>query len=130
SLHDALPIYARGRSVDEAFPTADEGRRCADEMLRCQGHSSRDVGKLELRGSGADPRVFVSTGSISCQPPPPPMRTTCDYLVIGSGIAGLSFALEAGRHGEVIIVTKRQSFESNTHYAQGGIDSVLDREDS
>jgi len=58
------------------------------------------------------------------------MRTTCDYLVIGSGIAGLSFALEAAQHGEVIIVTKRQSFESNTHYAQGGIASVLDREDS
>ena len=58
------------------------------------------------------------------------MRTTCDYLVIGSGIAGLSFALEAAKHGEVILVTKRQSFESNTHYAQGGIASVLDREDT
>ena len=61
---------------------------------------------------------------------PPPMRTTCDYLVIGSGVAGLSFALEAAQHGEVIIVTKRQAHESNTYYAQGGIASVLDREDS
>lgn len=58
------------------------------------------------------------------------MRTTCDYLVIGSGIAGLSFALEAAAHGEVILVTKRQSHESNTNYAQGGIATVLDREDS
>lgn len=58
------------------------------------------------------------------------MRKTCDYLVIGSGIAGLSFALEAAKHGEVIIVTKRQSHESNTNYAQGGIASVLDSDDS
>lgn len=58
------------------------------------------------------------------------MRTTCDYLVIGSGIAGLSFALEAAKHGEVILVTKRQSHESNTNYAQGGIATVLDAEDS
>lgn len=55
---------------------------------------------------------------------------TCDYLVIGSGIAGLSFALEAAAHGEVVLVTKRARDESNTKYAQGGIAAVLSPDDT
>lgn len=53
-----------------------------------------------------------------------------DFLVIGSGVAGLMFALEAARMGRVAIVTKRDAQESATSYAQGGIASVLDRADS
>ncbi|MDP9036617.1 MAG: L-aspartate oxidase [Myxococcota bacterium] len=58
------------------------------------------------------------------------MALTADYLVVGSGVAGLSFALEAAHHGEVLIVTKRSADESNTKYAQGGIAAVLSRQDS
>jgi L-aspartate oxidase len=58
------------------------------------------------------------------------VRTACDYLVIGSGIAGLSFALEACKHGDVIVATKRSADESNTKWAQGGIAAVLSKEDS
>ncbi len=47
-----------------------------------------------------------------------------DYLVIGSGVAGLSFALKAAQEGDVMIVTKGRIDECNTNYAQGGICSV------
>ena len=47
-----------------------------------------------------------------------------DFLVIGSGSAGLSFALKAAAHGHVIVVTKGELVECNTNYAQGGICSV------
>jgi len=53
-----------------------------------------------------------------------------DYLVIGSGIAGLSFALKASRHGSVAMITKKDRAESNTNYAQGGIACVWDETDS
>ncbi len=53
------------------------------------------------------------------------MRHTVDFLVIGSGIAGLTFALKVADHGKVLIVTKAEADESNTKYAQGGIAGVL-----
>jgi L-aspartate oxidase len=54
------------------------------------------------------------------------MRT--DFLVIGAGIAGLSFALRAARHGSVTVIAKGEAYESNTAWAQGGIASVLPEE--
>jgi L-aspartate oxidase len=53
-----------------------------------------------------------------------------DFLVIGSGVAGLTFALDVADHGEVTIVTKRSRDESNTRYAQGGIAAVVSEGDS
>lgn len=53
-----------------------------------------------------------------------------DFLVVGSGIAGLSFALKAAKHGKVLIVTKSNEDESNTKYAQGGVAVVVDKSDS
>jgi L-aspartate oxidase len=55
---------------------------------------------------------------------------TSDYLIIGSGIAGLSLALKAATRGSVTIVTKDQLPESSSAYAQGGIASVWSPEDS
>ncbi len=60
----------------------------------------------------------------------PPMPLCTDFLVIGSGVAGLSFALEAAATGDVLILTKRSADESNTKYAQGGIAAVLGAGDS
>jgi len=53
-----------------------------------------------------------------------------DFLVLGSGIAGLSFALKVAPNSRVAIVTKKSRAESNTNYAQGGIAAVTSKEDS
>lgn len=53
-----------------------------------------------------------------------------DFLIVGSGIAGLSFALKAAKLGKVLIVTKSNEDESNTKYAQGGVAVVTDHDDS
>jgi L-aspartate oxidase len=53
-----------------------------------------------------------------------------DFVVIGSGIAGLSFALKAAKHGSVAVITKRKGADSNTAWAQGGIACVTSDEDS
>ncbi len=53
-----------------------------------------------------------------------------DYLIIGSGIAGLSFALKACKSGSVSLITKRNLFDSSTGKAQGGIACVTDKNDT
>lgn len=55
---------------------------------------------------------------------------TYDYIVIGSGIAGLSFALKVATKGTVALVTKRKLADSNTAWAQGGVACVVSHEDS
>ena len=54
----------------------------------------------------------------------------CDYLIIGSGLAGLTAALHLSEHGKVVVATKKAPSESNSNYAQGGIAAVVADEDS
>ena len=56
-------------------------------------------------------------------------RVSCDYLIIGSGLAGLTAALKAAPYGRVIVITKTTADECNTRYAQGGIACVITEED-
>ena len=49
-----------------------------------------------------------------------------DFLVIGSGIAGMSYALKVAHKGKVALICKAGLEEANTYYAQGGIASVTD----
>jgi L-aspartate oxidase len=58
------------------------------------------------------------------------MEIRTDFLVIGSGIAGLCFAIKAADLGSVAIVTKKEKIESTTNMAQGGIAAVMDASDS
>src|SRR5437870_7177353 len=58
------------------------------------------------------------------------LRHQVDCLVLGSGIAGLCFAVQAARHGSVALLAKRSRSESNTAYAQGGIAAVFGPQDS
>jgi L-aspartate oxidase len=58
------------------------------------------------------------------------MEKKVDFLVLGTGLAGLSFALKVAEHGTVCIVTKTKLMETNTRYAQGGIAAVTYQPDS
>lgn len=58
------------------------------------------------------------------------MERKTDFLIIGSGIAGLSLAIKLSTLGTVAVVTKKEKNESNTNYAQGGIAAVTDETDS
>ena len=55
---------------------------------------------------------------------------TSDFLVIGAGVAGLSFALRAAEHGKVAVITKGKFLDCSSAKAQGGIAAVWDRNDS
>ncbi len=53
-----------------------------------------------------------------------------NFIIIGSGISGLNFALHAAQKGQVVLITKKELIDSNTNYAQGGIAAVLNKSDN
>ena len=58
------------------------------------------------------------------------MKLTSDYLVVGSGIAGLCYALSVADRGQVALITKREIATTATRLAQGGIAAVATSNDS
>ena len=55
---------------------------------------------------------------------------SCDFLVVGGGISGLTYALEVAEQGKVLVLFKKAVSDSSTWYAQGGIAAVQDEDDS
>ncbi len=70
------------------------------------------------------------TATISCLRGHFDLMKQFNYVIVGSGSAGLTFALKAAEHGSVAIITKRSKSDSNTAWAQGGIACVTSDEDS
>ncbi|HEV2473966.1 MAG TPA: FAD-binding protein, partial [Chthonomonadales bacterium] len=58
------------------------------------------------------------------------MVVDVDYLVIGSGLAGLTFALAVAPYGSVAVITKQTRSDANSSWAQGGIAGVMAEDDS
>ena len=58
------------------------------------------------------------------------MRKEIDFLVVGSGIAGLTYSLKVAKHGKVAVISKAIADETSTKYAQGGIATVMYSPDS
>src|SRR6266481_2945079 len=79
---------------------------------------------VETRTAAGEIRLKLENNDLSAQ------TKRFDYIVLGSGIAGLTFALKVAPHGSVAIITKKNRAESNTNYAQGGIAAVTSKEDS
>src|SRR4029434_10368358 len=59
-----------------------------------------------------------------------PVDVRGDFIIVGSGIAGLRAAVELAPFGDIIIITKADPTESNTEYAQGGIAAAIGKDDS
>ena len=55
-----------------------------------------------------------------------PQKTQFDFIIIGTGIAGLNCAIQASKKGRVLVITKKKMMETTTNYAQGGIAGVID----
>jgi L-aspartate oxidase len=77
-----------------------------------------DTGKL----LALEPRVMSTTANHR--------NEVCDFLVIGSGLAGLAFALKVAPYGKVVVISKSQAPATNTSMAQGGIAAVMGDDDS
>jgi len=121
----------RQRSHAGFWTTISSFRRCAQLDISRLGSMPRFICARSATVSQQHVRHRVSAiraSALSCFQD----DTTkfFDFVVIGSGVAGLRYALEVSKHGSVAIITKAEPHESNTNYAQGGVSAVLCPSDS
>ncbi|XP_042422630.1 L-aspartate oxidase, chloroplastic-like [Zingiber officinale] len=110
-----------------AFKTClltDASRFCTISRFG-HGTTVRSVQTLFTRRTAADRHTRIACSQDSnCD------TKFFDFIVVGSGVAGLRYALEVSKYGSVAIITKAEPQESNTNYAQGGVSAVLCPSDS
>ncbi|CAI5531434.1 unnamed protein product, partial [Closterium sp. Naga37s-1] len=102
---------------------------CADALSAPRVASARPSLSAEALAGRTRVRVEAQAGAGAAEVPPPETKLY-DFVVIGSGIAGLRFALGVAAKGTVAVVTKAEPQEGSTNYAQGGVSAVLDPLDS
>lgn len=130
------PAACSGRCVAVRGSPAACSSRAATSFRRNAAAGGRVVNRARARRRAPMPPVAVienpagvtvteSTGEDDRK-----SSLRVDFLVIGSGISGLSYALEAAEFGKVAVVTKDVAYEGSTHYAQGGISAVIDPNDT
>src|SRR6185369_3415388 len=105
-------------------------RRRAAGLLRCLLHRPLSGAVRGHRDAAPARAVRSARRALSGPDMAVPDAESYDFLIVGSGIAGLTFALCVAEHGRVAIVTKDRSAESNSSYAHGGVASVWSPDDS
>jgi L-aspartate oxidase len=104
-------------------PPLDEGARGVEDANPAFSEPERFLSG----GEGFTREPPLDEGARGVEDANPMIRA--DFLVLGSGIAGLRAALTLARHGQVLVVTKDQPTESNTGYAQGGVAVAIAADD-
>ena len=90
------------------------------------GHQQRQ----HLQSLPHAPSSFPTAAATPSAPLPLNAVKQFDFLVLGSGIAGLTYAIKTAQYGKVAVITKDYANEGCTQYAQGGVCAVLDKTDS
>ncbi|VFQ73536.1 unnamed protein product [Cuscuta campestris] len=129
-LHVSISAYRGPRwKHPRCFPSVS----IQSSIHKALSWSCSSASKLLSRDNASHSQAYVNRKS------PKPAVTSClrngstkyfAFAVIGSGVAGLRYALEVAKYGTVAVITKAEPHESNTNYAQGGVSAVLCPKDS
>jgi hypothetical protein len=130
------PTHVLQHRCDPAHAAATclvAGAAAGARIRRCRRRGGAAAPRADVNadayGGSASPWQLAAVAVVPARPAAPSVRHF-DFIVIGSGIAGLSFALKVAPYGSVAVITKDAAGEGCTAYAQGGVCAVLDPLDS